>query len=227
MQVIRAVGREAAAKKYDLLSAMMAHGLAGDKHRQRLFLRLMALITTRYNWQRDELTIGQREIGRLWCVDERTVKRDMAKLRALGWLEIKQQGARGRVSVLGLNLDRILLDTKPQWDNIGPDFVARLGGDQPAPASNVVPLHRAEPAPPTEPGSAWAEARARLAEEDRVLFDAWFASLVEAGVRDGCLTLFAPSRFHASYVETHLIERLRIALRRSDARIAKVRVLGP
>lgn len=131
MQVIRAVGREAAAKKYDLLSAMMAHGLAADKHRQRLVLRLMALITSRYNWQRDELTIGQREIARLWCVDERTVKREMAKLRVLGWIEIKQQGARGRVSVLGLNLDRIMLDTRPEWANIGPDFVERVGGPAP------------------------------------------------------------------------------------------------
>ncbi|CAM3275463.1 DnaA N-terminal domain-containing protein [Paracoccus aminovorans] len=224
MQVIRAVGREAAAKKYDLLSAMMAHGLAGDKHRQRLVLRLMALITTRYNWQRDELTIGQREIARLWCVDERTVKREMAKLRALGWIEIKQQGARGRVSVLGLNLERILLDTKAEWENIGPDFVTRLTGAAPESVSNVVPLHRAEP---VAAEGVWGEAQARLAAEDRALFDAWFAGLAEAGVRDGCLTLFAPTRFHASYVETHLLERLRIAVQRSDGSIVKLRVLGP
>ena len=49
MQVIRPVGREAAAKKYDILSAMTDHALAGDQHRQRLVLRLMSLITTRYN----------------------------------------------------------------------------------------------------------------------------------------------------------------------------------
>lgn len=224
MRAIRAVGREAAAKKYDLLSAMMAHGLAGDKHRQRLVLRLMALITTRYNWQRDELIVGQREIARLWCVDERTVKRDMAKLRALGWVEIKQQGARGRVSVLGLNLERMLLDAKPEWENIGPDFVARLSGDAAEAVSNVVPLHRAAPVPA---GGAWGAAQTRLAEEDRALFDAWFAGLVEAGIADGCLTLFAPTRFHASYVETHLMERLRVAVQRSDGRIGKVRVLGP
>jgi len=224
MQVIRAVGREAAAKKYDLLSAMMAHGLAGDKHRQRLVLRLMALITARYNWQRDELTIGQREIARLWCVDERTVKREMAKLRALGWVRIKQQGARGRVSVLGLDLERILLDTKAQWPNIGPDFVARLGGRPPEPASNVVPLHRAETAPAQ---GLWAAARARLAQEDPALFDAWFAGLIEAEQGETCLTLFAPTRFHANYVQTHLIERLRIAVQRCDGRIAQLRILGP
>ena len=119
MQVIRPVGREAAAKKYDILSAMMAHALAGDQHRQRLILRLMALITTRYNWQRNELATGQREIARLWCVDERTVKRDMARLRGLGWVQVKRAGARGRVSVLGLDLERIMLDTRPEWTHIG------------------------------------------------------------------------------------------------------------
>lgn len=230
MQVIRAVGREAAAKKYDLLSAMMAHGLAADKHRQRLVLRLMALITSRYNWQRDELTIGQREIARLWCVDERTVKREMAKLRVLGWIEIKQQGARGRVSVLGLNLDRIMLDTRPEWANIGPDFVERVGGASAAPPepSNVVPLRRAETGAETAAaGGPWGRAQARLAAEDRALFDAWFSGLADAGVMGDCLTLVAPTRFHANYVQTHLIERLRVALRRCDAGIDRVVLRAP
>lgn len=221
MQVIRAVGREAAAKKYDLLSAMMAHGLAADKHRQRLVLRLMALITSRYNWQRDELTVGQREIARLWCVDERTVKREMAKLRVLGWIEIKQQGARGRVSVLGLNITRIMLDTRPEWPNIGPDFVERVGGASTPEPSNVVPLRRAEALPA---GGVWGAARARLAGEDPALFDAWFAGLADAGVAGDCLMLIAPTRFHANYVQTHLIERLRIAVSRSDAAIRQVRL---
>ncbi len=228
MHMIRAVGREAAAKKYDLLSAMMAHALAGDKHRQRLVLRLMALITTRYNWQRDELAVGQREIARLWCVDERSVKREMARLRALGWVVVKQQGARGRVSVLRLDLDRIMLDTRGEWQNIGPDYVARIGGaggsDAGPDTGNVVPLRRAE-AMPAE--GVWAEARARLAGEDRALYDAWFAGLAEAGVADGCLTLFAPTRFHATYVQTHLHERLRVAVMRSDAGVTRLRILGP
>ena len=84
MQLPRPVGREAASRKYDILSALMAFALAQDKHVQRQVLRIMALITTRYNWQRDELTMGQGEIAKLWSVDERTVKREMAKLRALG-----------------------------------------------------------------------------------------------------------------------------------------------
>lgn len=225
MQVIRAVGREAAVKKYDILSAMMAHALAGDKHRQRLVLRLMALVTSRYNWQRDELTVGQREIGRLWCVDERTVKREMARLRALGWVAVKVQGARGRVSVLRLDLERIMLDTRGAWDNIGPDFVARVSaGPAPEVASNVVPLRRAE----IHPGQGiWAEAQARLLAEDRALFDAWFAPLADGGTAAGCLTLCAPTRFHATYVQTHLLERLRMAVLRCDGQIVRVQVLAP
>ncbi|MBV0892992.1 hypothetical protein KTN05_14225 [Paracoccus sp. Z118] len=240
MQVIRPVGREAASRKYDLLSALMAHGLAGDKHRQRLVLRLMALITTRYNWQRDELTMAQTEIARLWSVDERTVKRDMARLRALGWIVVKRQGARGRVSVLGLGLERLLLDTRPEWSNVGPDFVARLGGGDTDSAGagqggemggdgpTVVPFRRpgagVEPAQMAAPGGIWAAARALLLAEDPAVFDAWLAPLAEAGIEDGQLVLLAPSRFHASYVLTNLRERLSTALRRADPTLAGVMV---
>jgi hypothetical protein len=85
-----------ASQKYDVLTALGAHALAGGKTQMRLGLRFITLITARYNWARNELAVGQREIARLWSVDERTVKREMAKLRALGWLVVKRQGTRGR-----------------------------------------------------------------------------------------------------------------------------------
>lgn len=226
MQVAKPVGREAAAKKYDMLSALLAHGLASEAGTQRLVLRLLALITSRYNWQRDELCVGQREIARLWCVDERTVKRDMARLRALGWITVKRQGARGRVSVLGLDLARILGDTRPAWPNIGEDYVARMTGrgespdqatDQPA---NVVPFRRGLEAEPDGAG-AWPRMRALLRAEDPGVFDAWLAPLAEweSGEEEGrgALRLLAPSRFHATYVRTHLQARLEAAARRCGA----------
>ncbi len=43
----------AAALKYDLLTMMG--------------------VTARYNWRNGEMTVGRREIARLWGVDERTV----------------------------------------------------------------------------------------------------------------------------------------------------------
>lgn len=243
MQVIRPVGRAAAARKYDLLSALMAFALAGDQHRQRLVLRFMALVTTRYNWQRDELTMGQREIARLWCVDERTVKRDMARLRAQGWVRLHRQGARGRVAVLGFDWDRIMEDTRGQWANIGPDFAERAGegaagvAGQGVAGSTVVPFRRPVPGAGAdgwggdgggrgEGGGIWAAAAARLSADEPALFSAWFATLAEAGVRDGCLHLAAPSRFQASYIHTHLAGRLLSAVRLADPSIRAVAVDG-
>ena len=115
MYIAKIAGRKAAAQKYDILTALGAHALSQGKHEQRLVLRLMTLVTARYNWNRDELAVGQREIARLWSVDERTVKREMAKLRALGLLVVHRQGARGRVTQYGLSVERILETTEPIW----------------------------------------------------------------------------------------------------------------
>ena len=98
MRVARATGRNAAVIKYDLLTALGAHACAGDKHLQRLVLRFITLIVARYNWQADELSVGQTEMAALWSVDARTVKRDMARLREMGWLSIRRAAARGRVA---------------------------------------------------------------------------------------------------------------------------------
>ena len=158
------VGRNAAAFKYDLLTVMGAFALAQEKGRQRLVLRLMTLVTARYNWARDELAVGQREIARLWQVDERTVKREMAKLRAMGWLVVKRQGARGRVSEYALGIERILEDSRDRWADVGPDLEHRLSGDETMP-EKVVPLPvkgRVE-APDLSDGSEWTLAKALLA----------------------------------------------------------------
>lgn len=227
MQLVRAVGREAAARKYDILSALMVHALAEDKHVQRLVLRMMTLVTTRYNWQQDELSIGQEEIARLWSVDERTVKREMAKLRALGWFVVKRQGARGRVSIYGIDLARVMEDTRPAWPRIGADFVARVSPASAAEAmaSNVVPLRPAVPAP--EPaGTIWGAVQQRLHRDDPATYAVWFRALTEAGAGEGCLTLAAPTRFHASYVETHLKHRLLAALRETEPSFCDVRIIA-
>lgn len=227
MQLPRPVGREAASRKYDILSALMAFALARDKHVQRQVLRIMALITTRYNWQRDELTMGQGEIAKLWSVDERTVKREMAKLRALGWMVLKRQGARGRVSVYGLDLGRMMEDTRPVWPHIGQDFIARVAPAESGAgegASNVVPL-RAAPQPAAD-GTLWAGAQARLHGEDAAVYGAWFHPLTEVGMEEGSLTLAAPTRFHARYVEQHLRERLLAALRAVEPSVRSVSVIA-
>lgn len=224
MQLPKPVGRDAAVRKYDILSALMAHALSRDKTCQRQVLRLMALITTRYNWKRDELTMGQDEIARLWQVDTRTVKREMSRLRASGWLVMKRQGARGRVSVYSLDLDKIFLDTRETWINIGPDFVERVQAeDTPeGPAGNVVPLRPV--APPREDGSLWSDAQARLYTEYPACFAAWFSGLSEVCIEEGCVVLQAQTRFHASYVMTQYEDRLVRLLRNLDPSIRAIRV---
>lgn len=221
------VGRGASARKYDLLSAMMAFAFAEGTREQVLVMRLMSLITTRYNWQRDELAIGQREIARLWCVDERTVKREMAKLRARGWLIVKRQGARGRVSVHGLDLSRILRDTAPAWPHIGPDYVARMGEGEtaPVPETNVVPLH---PVPEVSgAGVLWPQVQACLRERHPAQYTTWLSKLEEEEVAEGCLSLVAPSAFVAASVTRDFQTILLAAAQTVDPGIARVIVRKP
>ena len=219
----RAAGRNASALKYDILSALGAHALDGDKHRQKMVLRIMVLVTTRYNWQSAELSIGRAEIARLWSVDERTVKREMAKLRAMGWLVVKRQGARGRVSEYALGIERILEDSRDRWADVGPDLEHRLSGEDKMP-EKVVPLPvkgRVE-APDLSDGSEWTLAKALLHAEDAGLYGSWIAALERGRRAGGRLHLRAPSRFHATYVATHLAGHLLSACQSVDASVDEV-----
>lgn len=227
MLIAKPVSRNTAAMKYDLLTALGSFALSLEKGQQRLVLRLMTLITARYNWAYDKLAVGQREIARLWHVDERTVKREMARLRAMGWLIVKRQGARGRVSEYSLGIDRILADTAQVFDAVGPDFEARLGASL-EPDANVVqlPVKTAAPAPEIPDGTEWSLARAILHTQDSANFAAWFRELKREGRVGGRLTLTAPSRFHASYVATHLIGRLTAACQCIDDTVSSVTVVA-
>lgn len=220
----RATGRNAASVKYDILTALGAHGCAGDKHRQRLVLRLITLIVARYNWITDEIMVGQREMATLWSIDERSVKRDLAKLRDMGWLVQKRAAARGRVAVHGLGLARILEGTQPDWERVGPDYAARMAGQgapeaPEAPPSNVISF----PLPVGE-GGLWPRIQGLLHREDPHLYGAWFAAL-QAEHEDGHLRLLAPSRFHADYLRSNHLVRLERAARACAPELARVEVV--
>ena len=225
----RAVGRDAATKKYDMLSALMAFALAQDKHTQRRVMRFMSLVTTRYNWQRDELTMGQKEIARLWSVDLRTVKREMAKLRSAGWLTVKKAATRGNVATHGINFNLLLSDTEAFWPNVGPDLVDRLtimtGGEETADKSNVIPFSANGLQAPDD-GTFWAGMADRLLKEDPATYSAWFQHLNEAGREDATLVLVTASKFHAAYVQTHLTGRLILAARELDPSIRDVKIIA-
>ncbi|WP_428929757.1 DnaA N-terminal domain-containing protein [Marinibacterium sp. SX1] len=226
MLATKAAGRNASAMKYDILSALGAHALSGDKHRQRLVLRVMVLVTTRYNWQTGELSIGRAEIARLWSVDERTVKREMAKLRACGWVLVKRAPAKGRVTVYTIDFDQVLTDTREVWARLGPDFADRLDARQtppePAPDPTVVPFKRAMTEVSGE--DDWHRVLQILTERDPATAQVWFAPLSEAGRSDGTVELMAPSRFVAEYVRTHFTAQLLGAWRRVDPGIRAIKI---
>jgi DNA-binding MarR family transcriptional regulator len=223
MQVAKPVGRNAPALKYDILSALTVHALSGDKHRQRSILRIIALITTRYNWRNNELSIGREEIARLWSVNERTVKREMAKLRTMGWITVKRPAARGRVTVYELDLKQVMIDTSEIWPTIGSDFLARMS-DEPEAETNVVPF-TAKPAPPDgSAGNVWTQVQAILHGRDPELWASWFQHLTEADRAGGVVTLMAPSRFMADYIAQKWTGRLLAAYSRVDPNVRNVRV---
>ncbi len=205
----KTVGRKTSTQKYDILTALGAFALAQDKGLQRLALRLMVLITARYNWQRNELSMGQREIARLWAVNERTVKREMAKLRNLGWLSVKTPAARGRVATYAINFHRISTATQESWPSVGPDFVERMAELYPAKVvkvnfGNSRTEQGARLTAIPEPKGQWGEVLSLLQMQDESVFQNWFARLRFVGFAEGKLELAAESNFLARYIETHL-----------------------
>lgn len=210
MELRKLTGPDAGVLKYDVLTALSVVGLHGTPTQQTSMLRLIALITARYNWRRDELSVGQREMARMWQVNERTVKREVKRLVEGGWLVCSRPGVRGRVAAYRLNHGRISALSEPVWGAVGPDFQARMEQRHGAKAPvKVVQLSDYVPAPaPEENAAPWDKAMARAAEMDRGVHSAWFAKLAFVSCEGGALRLKAPSAFVARYVETHHLPAL-------------------
>lgn len=218
-------GQGSTAQKYDLITALGSHALSLNKTEQRRVLRLITLVTARYNWGRNELAVGQREIARLWSCDERTVKREMARFRALGWLTVKRQGARGRVTEYQMELADVMNDTRATWEAVGPDFALRVEG---APEqTSVVPFPAGtqsvqSPPPDISDGTEWSLAQAVLHQEDQARFGAWLQALTRGERAGGRLTLRAPSRFHARYVQNNMAREVLLACQAVDSSVSEV-----
>ena len=227
MLASKPVGRDAATKKYDILTALASFALSHDKGTQRLVLRLMVLITARYNWGRNELSMGRREIARIWAVDERTVKREMGKLRNLGWMRVKVPAARGRVAVYSINFDAIGTATEGDWASVGPDFVERMGLTFVQGEVNVVKVDfggaKPEQAAPLAAGE-WGRVQSHLRDTDPDIFRNWYGHLSFGNCSDGDLVLRAPNNFIARYIETHLDKPLLAAARGVFGKLDAVRI---
>lgn len=218
MGMARLTGQGSASRKYDLLAVLGAAGLSGPPIDQRRALRLISLLTSRYDWRADRLCTGQRDIARLWSVDERTVKREMAHFRECGWLVLKRQGGRGHVAHYSLGIDKILSDTRDHWALIGTDFVDRL-----SPPCDAVPPPVTQVHPPAGT-TPWDMLCAAVAAESPMTYATWLRPMVPVHLVEKEQCLKAPSRFHASYVQTHHLLRLQALCRTVAPMIATFRI---
>lgn len=211
MEQIKRVGPKAGALKYDLLTALSVAGLHGTPTEQTSLMRLTALITARYNWRIEEVSVGHEELARLWAVNDRTVKREMKRLMQMGVLTCIRPGVRGRVGAYRLNYARIYAFSRGCWASVGPDFEDRMcevSGER-----TVVKVDFQTPAEKprlvvAEACGTWGAVRRRLLAAHPALFESWFAKLVQEAKDDHSLTLRAPGSFVSRYIETHLADIL-------------------
>lgn len=222
MQQLRLNGPGAGSDKYDLLTALSVAALAQGGQMQVSLLRLMALVTARYNWAQDELSMGQRDMAQMWSVDERTAKREVKRLTELGLLVLLHRGVKGRVARYRLDLAAICRLTEEHWARIGSDFETRMSGrhrSAPEPEAETPKVVRVDFAArakqPAEPEAAdpWGRALQRLERADPARHAAWFANLRPVSVTAEQIELMAPSGFVAGYVTTHFLGALEAVLR--------------
>jgi len=240
MAVPKLAGPGAGVRKYDLLTALAVAGLAGSPSFSTSMTRLIALITARYNWRLDEVSIGQAELARLWSVDLRTVKREIKRLREHGILVVKRAGVRGRVSTYRLDHTCIDAMTESTWPHVGPDFHERMlttrgrallspGAEMEADdagTTNTVVSFPKRSAAEADSRTEWGRARQFLKQADPALYNAWFAPLSRLGVADGVLLLRAPTEFHRNYVATHLLGDVIRAVTHASGKVQTVQVLA-
>ena len=128
-----------------------------------------------------------------------------------------------------MNFDAILGASQSDWSRVGPDFEARMsamaGQGAHTEDAKVIPFPSGDYE--GEPSSDWARVRLQLKAADPARFAAWFAPLAQERIKGGILVLRAPSRFHAEYVETHLVGEILRALAEIPEAPRTVVIKGP
>jgi len=226
MRATKAVGPGAAALKYDILTALLSLSVHDDGVDGRLSHRLALLITARFSWRTETFAVGIHELARLWSVTDRTAKREMAQMRARGWISVARAARRGRVAEHRIHIQVVLDATRPCWPSVGQDFVLRMGQGGETVDQTVVPFPTGgkPTAAPVPDGSVWSAASMLLHEQNAAVHASWFAGLVQAGVEQGKLELVAPTRFAASYVQTHHLAQIIAVVTTIDPTITTVSI---
>jgi hypothetical protein len=203
-------GSNFAVVKYDLIAALNAAAFAKSEITKDMAQRLTLLLVARYNWRRDELSIGYEQLQAIWNVDLRRVKRILADMKRLSVLIVKVRAVKGRVTTYRLGLDAIVEATRPFWARLGSDIADRLVAAFPPIIGRASSTERLcevpEPTQTSDDKAAATESRvcpiktelrSRLSPS---AFDRWIAPLrfARSGSR---LEVLAPTPFVASYVE--------------------------
>ncbi|MGI9389113.1 MAG: DnaA N-terminal domain-containing protein [Boseongicola sp.] len=222
----RVIGPGSGVVKYDILTAITIAGLNGSARDQIAMMRLCSLITARYNWRRDELSIGQQEMALLWGVGSRTVKREVKRWLETGILVCTRQGVRGRVAAYCLNMLRVCEMTEQYWSLLGQDFVDRMrelkpGGDR------VIRLDAVRATRREEAGtSGWEAVNLNLEHQFPTQHGAWIAPLI-ASEANGELVLEAKSAFAAEYIKTHFGRDIADAVAAEWGAPRRISIRGP
>ena len=72
----------------------------------------------------------------------------------------------------------------------------------------------------------WGRALRRLSESEALLFESWYRELKFVETQDQTITLRAPSKFIAQYIQSHHLKPLLGAVQLEFGRIQKVCLLG-
>lgn len=232
MEAKQLTGPNAGSLKYDIFTALSVAGLHGSPGLHVSMLRLCALITARYNWRREELSVGQRDMARMWNVNERTVKREIKRWTEAQLLICKRPGVRGRVGAYRLNLAQVCRMSEPYWSAVGPDFVERMTAFNPVQASKVVKVDfgGANPEiPPQEPVSAkkgtWRAAAQRFRQLHPENYVNWIAPLEFVSDDGRLLVLRAQTKFASRYIATHLMGALSEAIETEIGPMRRVEIV--
>lgn len=213
-----------AALKHALLAEIGRKACGWKVLGQRTGLRLMTLVAARYDWDADHLDCGLREIATLWQVDERTVKRELAKLRALGWISLKRPAARGRNAVHQLEASAILgIEEQPETAIETVEATMQDTPNAPIEAATIEEAPReasieegAEVIPFRSGQAIWRCLMNEMAQAHPGLHDSWLVDLEARRDHDGTWVLGATSRFRAAYMTSHHLGLIRTRLQRHD-----------
>jgi hypothetical protein len=215
-QFARPTGPGASVVKYDVITALSILALRENQTVQTTVLRLIALMTARYNWKSDHVSVPQADMARMWNVSERTVKREIKRMVATGLIVCVRPGVRGRVGAYRLNYKQVCERTRGCWEDVGCDYDTRMRSMGGAAEAKVVKVDfSTKTLPLPEPSSSddlWGNVLHALRQTDPANLHNWYMKLQVDAVGDDLLSLRAPSGFVAQYVQTHLAAALEKAV---------------